>query len=60
MSEPRTRPDKKPYCPPELRKIKLQPQGAVLGICKNNPGPTGPGGENCNAAISPCSEWSGS
>jgi hypothetical protein len=57
MNERQPRPKKKPYSPPEIRKVKLQPQGAVLGVCKNNPGISGPGGPNCNAAVNPCSTF---
>ncbi len=43
--EPKT---KKPYEPPQLTKVSLRPEEAVLGACKI-PGSSGPVGSSCNA-----------
>jgi len=37
---------KKPYRKPELRKVPLKPEEAVLGFCKISNG-RGPGATNC-------------
>jgi hypothetical protein len=37
---------KKPYQKPEIRKIQLRPEEAVLGFCKNT-GYFGPGSSDC-------------
>ena len=37
---------KKPYQKPEIKKIHLRPEEAVLGFCKNT-GFFGPGSSNC-------------
>jgi hypothetical protein len=40
---------KRPYTKPELARVSLRPEEAVLGFCKTNsqPGPAGGGGTNC-------------
>jgi hypothetical protein len=38
---------KKPYTKPEIRKVQLKPDEAVLGNCKNT-GIVGPAAYNCN------------
>jgi hypothetical protein len=43
--EPKT---KKPYEPPQLTKVSLRPEEAVLGACKI-PGSAGPVGNSCNS-----------
>jgi hypothetical protein len=47
-------PAKKPYSAPQVRRVELRPDEAVLGMCKT-PGTTGPGGPDCNMAIIACS-----
>jgi hypothetical protein len=44
--------DKKPYVPPEVKRVPLRPEEAVLGSCKNSV-VSGPMGSNC-AAVGPC------
>ena len=41
---------KKPYLKPEVRKVILIPEEAVLGACKNT-SQTGPGAANCGSPI---------
>jgi len=41
--------EKKPYARPELKKITLTPEEAVLGFCKTT-GKTGPVASNCKPA----------
>jgi hypothetical protein len=38
------RPERRPYAPPELQRVRLVPDEAVLASCKNNTtaGPAGP------------------
>ncbi len=45
---------KKPYVKPEVKKVPLKPEEAVLGFCKLNTF-TGPGGANCGIPADPCS-----
>jgi len=40
--------NKKKYEPPQLTKVSLRPEEAVLGACKIS-GSAGPVGANCNA-----------
>jgi hypothetical protein len=44
---------KKPYVKPEIQRVVLRPEEAVLGSCKTAQG-SGPGGGRCNKP-SPCS-----
>jgi len=44
---------KKPYQKPEVKKVLLKPEEAVLGACKTS-GSTGPGYSNCNLASVYC------
>jgi hypothetical protein len=47
MSDPTDAPGtKRPYVTPEVRKVNLRPEEAVLGNCKTG-GATGPGTPNC-------------
>jgi len=50
--KPRKGPDqgKKPYTKPEVRKVTLTPEEAVLGSCKVQSG-TGPAAANCGNPI---------
>jgi hypothetical protein len=41
---------KKPYSKPELRKVPLRPEEAVLGFCKTSSS-RGPGRTNCRTPI---------
>ena len=41
---------KKPYLKPEIRKVTLTPEEAVLGACKTTSG-TGPAAANCGNPI---------
>ena len=49
----KTEQPKKPYVRPEVRQVRLRPEEAVLGFCKNT-GYSGPGAPNCGVGISPC------
>lgn len=44
---------KKPYQKPELNRVDLRPEEAVLGACKSS-GTSGPGGANCNLIMGGC------
>ena len=44
---------RKPYTKPELRRIQLRPEEAVLGACKTS-GTSGPGGMGNCAPVGPC------
>jgi len=46
MNEPK----KKPYEPPQLTKVSLRPEEAVLGACKIS-GSAGPVGSSCAASL---------
>jgi hypothetical protein len=55
MSDSPPQPARKPYTAPEVRRVKLEPQNVVLGICKTATGTAGPGSGSCsNAPV--CSE----
>ncbi len=41
---------KKAYSKPEVKKVALKPEEAVLGACKNT-GQTGPGAASCGTPI---------
>jgi len=43
---------KKAYAKPELRKVPLKPEEAILGNCKRS-GSSGPAGSGC-VAVTPC------
>ncbi len=45
---------KKRYGKPELSRVDLKPEEAVLGACKTS-GTAGPGGPNCNILLGGCS-----
>ena len=45
--------EKKPYEKPKVTKVRLDPQCAVLGFCKNS-GSRGPGGTGCRSGITLC------
>jgi len=48
--------EKKKYTKPEVTKIKIDSQTAVLAVCKSSGVPVGPGvGVDCNPGGSPCS-----
>lgn len=47
MSENETK-TRKPYEPPQITRVSLRPEEAVLGACKI-PGSAGPVGMSCNA-----------
>jgi hypothetical protein len=49
-SEKRTGPPKKPYIKPEIRRVLLRPEEAVLGGCKNT-GQMGPSGADCGIPL---------
>ena len=42
----RQKPKKKPYTKPEVKRVQLKPEEAVLGGCKVN-GQFGPAANNC-------------
>ena len=44
---------KKPYQKPEVKKVLLKPEEAVLGNCKTS-GSTGPGFTDCNLSSEYC------
>jgi hypothetical protein len=48
---------KKPYVRPEVKKVPLKPEEAVLGLCKQTgiAGPGLPSGNACGYGVSPCS-----
>jgi hypothetical protein len=46
-------PKKRPYKKPEIKKVVLKPEEAVLGGCKVT-SQTGPGYSNCNLASVYC------
>ncbi len=50
VPSPRSR---KPYVKPEVKRVSLHPEEAVLGSCKRS-GTSGPGQPTCNAPA-PCS-----
>ena len=48
--------NKKKYVKPEVTKIKIDSQTAVLAVCKASGVPVGPGiGVDCNPGGTPCS-----
>ena len=49
-SEERVEGQKKPYVRPEVRKVALKPEEAVLGACKTT-SQTGPAAANCGNPI---------
>jgi hypothetical protein len=50
-SEERVEGQKKPYLKPEVRKVTLRPEEAVLGACKTTSPQTGPAAANCGNPI---------
>ena len=52
--EPDVSGGKKPYVKPEVRKVTLTPEEAVLGFCKTT-GKTGPVSTGCQPSGIPCS-----
>ena len=53
LLEMRGRQKKEAYVKPELAQVRLQPEEAVLGGCKMNPG-YGPALTNCKSGPSSC------
>lgn len=45
---------KKPYKKPEIKKVKLAPEEAVLQFCKNAAATTGPQQAGCKRGVNPC------
>ena len=45
---------RKPYKKPELRRVLLRPEEAVLASCKFLGGGSGPGSNNCRRAQTSC------
>ena len=52
-SEERSERQKKPYTKPQVRKVTLTPEEAVLGFCKAT-GKTGPVSSNCQPSGVKC------
>jgi hypothetical protein len=53
-SEKELKQPKKPYVKPEVEKVPLRPEEAVLGNCKIS-GIIGPGNPNCGFPVPVCS-----